>query len=880
VSGARRGRSGGVEAGAYHEDQASRAVGQAVGGGGAEGVRQQGSGSIRARVRGVQIATKPVSCAAMLQGDPLAPDSDALSRGRVAVAWLVGVVVAVASWYAIISTLPRPWSGHNLLNYELAGMIGSLAGMSVVAVVSPKWKRRMGLMAITWATTLAFLVPILEFAEKDMMHRRQFSRWVPILAGSGCFLWTAAYVAERITKRRIALFTALIAGVSLCAVTLQNGKYMHDSLAGDRVRAWNVYHYYVGSKYFNELSYFGLYAATLTADDNFQAEKKKAKGKRAKRLKRVRDFKQLKKARDMRDYLVKPRKKIVDSFSDYEMEPARLEQLGRDTRFLRTFMGIRPPGWTNTLQDLGYNPGPAWTIVGVPLTNLVPPKWPYFHLISNSDVPLFLLTFLLLWWGFGLRVASAMALWCCTIQFNESRFAGGFLQYDWFASVLMSAAFYRRGWYRAAGVALTWGAMTRVFPGFLILPFVIWAARDAFGGLRGGDGGLLRSAWFGIKHRHRAFLLSFTLACGVLFVGSHFTGQGLSTWPEWVEKIGRHSETHAVTSNQRVGVGRLAIHKPKKGQPWGELRGDRNDRLDEARPKKRKLQLFGLLLLIPALVRRRDMDGFVLAMFSVFCAVVLSRYYASTWSIFFLLGAAGMPLKGSADPDEQAMAGTGPHRGVMGFAGWLGGAGLLFMAATYYVPGGTTASYFYVNWIFFSLCVALCVGYLVGDVRHWLGGRQAAAAGSTFGGASADLEGFAGADPLVPSDADDAADSEGVNDLVAADAAGESDAASEDESTSEHDSALQHDSAGENELDEPSAPEEPNNGSEAGSAPAEMSTLASVDEGERSGPRKTPRGLSIPMTAPDPVSSPASGEAIEPQESGAAGEDESPADDA
>ena len=59
-----------------------------------------------------------------------------------------------------------------------------------------------------------------------------------------------------------------------------------------------------------------------------------------------------------------------------------------------------------------------------------------------------------------------------------------------------------------------------------------------------------------------------------------------------------------------------------------------------------------------------------------------------------------------------------------------------------------------------------------------------------------------------------------------------------------------------------------------------MSTLASVDEGERSGPRKTPRGLSIPMTAPDPVSSPASGEAIEPQESGAAGEDESPADDA
>ncbi len=665
----------------------------------------------------------------MVDHDPQAPAG--VGRGRGAAAWLVGVLVAVASWYAIVRFLPRPWSGRNLIPYELAAMVGSLAGAAVAAVGNARWRRRLGLMALAWLTCLVFLVGLIESTDRDLLHRRQFHRWVPILAGVGCFLWSLAYAVERALRRRSGVFTALIVGVALCAVTLQVGKYMHDSLAGDRVRAWNVYHYYVGSKYFPELGYFGLYAATLAADDAFQLEKKTAHGKEARRLKKVRDFAPLKKARDMRDYLVKPRKDIVASFSEFEMSPRRFAQLGRDTRFLRTYMGIKPPGWTNTVQDLGYNPGPAWTLVGVPLANLVPPRWPWFHLISNSDVPFFVLTFLLLWWGFGLRVASAMALWTCTIQFNESRFAGGFLQYDWFASTLACAAFYRRGWYRAAGVSLTWGAMTRVFPGFLILPFVIYAARDGLAAARRGGRDPLRAGWRGIRARHRAFLLAFTIGCGVLFVGSHFTGRGLQTWPGWVEKIARHSHNHAVTSNQRVGVGRLAIHAPAKGRFWAERTGDREKKLDAGRPTKRALQLLGLGLLIPALWRRRDIDGFVLAMFSVFCAVVLSRYYASTWSVFFLLGAAGRPRAPDGDPDERPMVGPGADAGVMGFAGWLGGAVLLLMAATYYAPGNTTASYFYVNWLFYGLCVALLAGYLAGDVRAWW--RARAAAGSAEG---------------------------------------------------------------------------------------------------------------------------------------------------
>ena len=42
------------------------------------------------------------------------------------------------------------------------------------------------------------------------------------------------------------------------------------------------------------------------------------------------------------------------------------------------------------------------------------------------------------------------------------------------------------------------------------------------------------------------------------------------------------------------------------------------------------------------------------------------------------------------------------------------------MSASFFELQGNTARYFYVNWLFYGMCVALCVGFLVGDVRHYL----------------------------------------------------------------------------------------------------------------------------------------------------------------
>ena len=631
---------------------------------------------------------------------------------------LAGLAIAVAAAWLLVAF--APFSKHireSLIPYEAGAALGILTGLGLAARRAPHLRRRLVQVAISFALATVLLVVILWAVPKGL-HRRHFPAWIPGLAGAGLGLWIVAWFAERFAKRRLVTFTSLILGVAIATVTLQVGQYQYKAFAGERVRAWNVFHYYVGSKYFGELSYYDLYAATLTADDDRQARKDRAKGKEKKRLGKVKDFRKITRARDQHDYRNKPREEIVASFDRGKLSKDRLKELGRDTRFLRRYMGFGNPGWAQCFTDLGYNPAPPWTVVGTPLSNLVRADFPSFWVIVNSDVPLYVLTFLLIWWAFGLRIASIMAIWLCSAQLNEARFTGGFLQYDWMCSVLCSLALFRRGKHKLSGVALSWGAMTRVFPGFLIFGIVLKVLIDVLG-LTGRD----RSEGRGLQHRgplarirpaHWNFLLAFTMACGVLFVASHFTGRGLDTWPEWADKIGRHTHTHAVTSNMRMGVGRLVIHKPRPGRFWSDATGSRQAKLDQGRTRKHVLQAIGLALLLLALIRRRDTDAFILMLFAVFCMVVLSRYYSSIWAMVFVLG-IGSPR---GDPDAP------PAWRQLGWQGLFAGSVLLGLNTFYYSFGKTTAAYFIMNYAIYAMFATLCLTWIVGDVRGWLKRRK------------------------------------------------------------------------------------------------------------------------------------------------------------
>ena len=616
----------------------------------------------------------------------------------------LGLPVAAATFAVLWHVLPNH-ALASLLPWEGAGAAWLLTSLGLMARADERLRPTWRLLAVAVVVAVVVLLAVwqIDLAARGKARpllRTHFKHWIPWLAGAGGALWIGAFATERWLKRRLPIFTSLIFGVAIATVSLQVGKYQYEAFAGERVRAWNVYHYYVGSKYFSELSYFDLYAATLAADDDFIAARE-ARGKRVHKR-----FSLITKARDQRDYRVKKREVIVGEFDRSIISSKRLRELGRDSRFIGGYMGFKNPGWHQTFKDLGYDPAPPWTIVGVPVSSVVPTKFPWFGIITNSDVPLYVMTLLLLWWAFGLRVASIMALWLCSAQLNEARFTGGFLQYDWMCTTLSAVALYHRGRHKTSGVVLSWAAMTRVFPGFLIFGLALQAAIAV----------VRRKA---IAPAQWSFLLAFTLSCAALFGASHLTGQGLQTWPEWVDKIGRHTELHAVTSNMRVGVGRLVIHQPSRHGFWSDVPGDRKTKLARSHGRKRVYQAIGGLLLLLALVRRDDLDAIVLMLFLPFLLVVTSRYYASVWALLFVLGASprGSPKEGS----------------ISTYAAVAGGA-LLLLNATFYTWDTTTIAYYALNYGIYTLFCGLCVAYIAGDVRSVLKQRRAPREAGAEGG--------------------------------------------------------------------------------------------------------------------------------------------------
>ena len=600
----------------------------------------------------------------------------------------VGVVAAALGWWLLHFALDER------LAQSLLPLAGALLGGTLVAVgLAGRHSRRarelLGPLAI--ATAVCALGVTVTLVVRPSAMERPHLRWMAPFAWVGLGAWLFEWLRERRTGTADMRMTSVLAGLALSAVLLQGGHKLHDALFGDYVRAWNVYHYYLGAKYFDEVGHFDLYRATLRADDDWQAHKRAQPRLDRRKLTRIPDFRHVHRARDMRTYRVLPRSELVRDYDpSARFSASRWQEFGEDTRWLRRHLRTRK--WEGTLVDLGYNPTPAWTAMARPLSNLISLQSPAFRLIANSDVPLYLGMLGALWWAFGARAALLATLWMHVIVFNRSRFSGGFLQYDWLASTVLGLALYARGHPASAGVTLSWGIMTRGFPVLLVLPI---AARWLLGWLR-------RQRGEPATRKRRRLLVALGLACTVLGCLSLTTQRGLGAWTEWAEKIAIHSHHHPVTHTKRIGIGRLALHSPTGSDFWAVEPGPPEVQLAESVAEKHWLQAAGGLLLLLALARRRDEDAFVLMTFGVFLLVTTSRYYGSIWLLLCTFGLARRP-------------GTLPATNA------LLGAALLFMAATHGSIAGDAGRYFLTNYQALITFGALCVALLVHDWRELRG---------------------------------------------------------------------------------------------------------------------------------------------------------------
>jgi hypothetical protein len=602
------------------------------------------------------------------------------SAKNTVLALLVG---GAAAALAHAPRLPAPYPAT-----AVPEMLALAAGATAacISLGATERDRRWWMAAATSA--LAFVLTLgLALAVPEATKRSQIDLWVPWIATASAAVWAGGWALERWAQRRLPAVTGVLVALAFASGGMSIAERAPKASQGRQVRAWNVYHYYLGSKYFGELGYTELYAATLAADDLVAPELPE----------RARSLQHVRYTRDMHTYQRVPRAQAVQSL-DPSIDDELLRSLHADLRGLLPFSD--DDTWKKVISDLGYNPAPAWPVIGKPLAWALDTRGTDRWILTSLDVPLFVVSLLAVWWAWGPRMAAGMVIFVCTVGFNRSRLLGGFLAYDWLASLLVGMALWRKGWSATGGAVLSWGAMTRVFPGFLVFPGLVliahrlWTQRS------------VQRPW--VRTPVVRFVASFTAACAVWFALSHTTGRGLDTWPEWVEAIRVHSTLHPYDGRARLGLPRLAAHEPTDDDLWGAHR--RTTDLDQAKALHRRArpwQLLGVLLVVLATVRRTPYERALWMLALVWVAVTTSRYYGSSWA---LLLALGLPDKGDAGPEQSP-------------AGVVAAAGILMVPAVWCFGDSNEEIYFQVNYWMGAVLLAVATIWLVGDGRDGLARR-------------------------------------------------------------------------------------------------------------------------------------------------------------
>jgi len=379
------------------------------------------------------------------------------------------------------------------------------------------------------------------------------------------------------------------------------------------IHHWEQFHYFLGSKYFPELGYDGIYVASLAA------ERELAPGRPVQRS-----------VRDLRTNEVVPTstvgrhaREVRERFGD-----ERWSEFRDDVAYFLT--SNRYDYLTRIRHDHGYNPTPTWTFVARLFS-----RWPAasdagLAALAWVDPVLLAVMFVAVFRTFGSRIGClSLIVFGLGYPWRFDWVGGAFLRHDWIAAVGLAVCASRTGRSASAGALLAYATMVRVFPGgFLFGPAVLavralrrreplaWAWRLAAGFLAG---------------------IVLCLAAGAL------SGGGAAAWSDFAANLSKH---HGTWLTNNVGLRNVLLYDLDTmrrtdvdwslAEPWLRWQA-KMDRL--ARDRTPLLAAAsGLFLVVVGLAawRQPRHQAAVLGIAVAFAAVVLTCYY---WVMLLLLPA-------------------------------------------------------------------------------------------------------------------------------------------------------------------------------------------------------------------------------------------------
>jgi hypothetical protein len=358
------------------------------------------------------------------------------------------------------------------------------------------------------------------------------------------------------TKKRIAFVMTALAFLVYFDFFNPNVRYV------EYYHRHEFYHYYLGSKYSKEVGYVRLYECSMIAEIELgrgdQIRKREVRDLRVNLIKPVEST-----------YIVSDPKQCTSHFT-----PERWEAFKKDVDWF--YHSAAGSYWEGMQKDHGYNPPPVWTMTGKFFGSFGPASDGYFKALAFIDIFFHIGCVVMFGWAFGWRaMAVATVFWGCNAPANFYWTGGAFLRMDWIFLLIASLCLMRKRMFLLAGLALTWSALLRIFPGLLIGGIAIMVAFEIFRRVRGYQAGRFKPKnvldW--LHPDHQRFIGGCLVALGTLVPASIMVA-GADSYKEFYEHtLKTHSKTPLTNT---MGLETMIEHN------WdGRMRFTRDDNMDD-----------------------------------------------------------------------------------------------------------------------------------------------------------------------------------------------------------------------------------------------------------------------------------------------------------
>ncbi|MBT3220005.1 MAG: hypothetical protein HN348_13025 [Proteobacteria bacterium] len=380
-----------------------------------------------------------------------------------------------------------------------------------------------------------------------------------------------------------------------------------------QVDSYDLIHYYLNAKYFDELGYYDLYPACMLADHENAGPYFDEGNKYM--------------AQDEAGHSMQPiahalsRGKVV---RDTNFTEERWEEFEHDLIFFqRKTRDLNAKLWRQMIQDHGFNGTPTWVLFAEPIATVIPVE--YVKMLGYIDLLLLAGAVVAVGWAYGGTTAMWTALFLLvSYSMRWPTVTWVFLRYDFLFGMILAMCLLKKRKPLWAGIFAGYTGVLRMFP-------VMWM----WGPFAKGVSGLTRKM---VHKRLLVFAGGFLIAV-VAIEGVALVRYGVEPTVVHFENMMDHNKPEQLSS-RRVG---LALALPFRGATLPKfIEKERKAKVEKQKPLRYGLAFLYLLIVGWGMRHLRDDEAYGFGFIPFFLLTTASYYYYITRVTLAILHASDL----------------------------------------------------------------------------------------------------------------------------------------------------------------------------------------------------------------------------------------------